>query len=231
MQHCKRSMIIGLHQAVEANLALCTPLLHLANANYAKATHYFLQPMSAAALVPWNRTIVPVAYIAVYATLCALATLGRSELDARVFESERLAGDGDGVGELLNAWMASNFRAVLGLLEKYSVSVQFIHSILTITSLGQARYLPHPLLGPHIGNLTALIRSRAVVLYFRPFATIRLERMSTAFGWTVEDTEREVVSLIQRGIGHPRSRRHSTARTKFYGRALRTTARSCMHMR
>jgi COP9 signalosome complex subunit 1 len=133
--------------------------------------------------------------------------------------------------ELLDAWMASNFRAVLGLLEKYSVSVQFIHSILTITSLGQARYLPHPLLGPHIGNLTALIRSRAVVLYFRPFATIRLERMSTAFGWTVEDTEREVVSLIQRGIGHPRSRRHSTARTKFYGRALRTTARSCMHMR
>ena len=83
--------------------------------------------------------------------------------------------------------MASNFRAVLGLLEKYSVSVQFgtccqfIHSILTITSLGQARYLPHPLLGPHVGNLTALIHSRAVVLYFRPFAMIRLERMSTAF--------------------------------------------------
>ena len=53
-------MIIDLHQAVEANIALCTPLSHLENANYAKATHDFLQPMSAAALVPWNGTIVSV---------------------------------------------------------------------------------------------------------------------------------------------------------------------------
>lgn len=81
--------------------------------------------MSAAALAPWNGSIVSVADIAVYATLCALATLGRSELKARVIESEGLAGEGDGMKELLDAWMASNFRAVLGLLEKYSVSVQF----------------------------------------------------------------------------------------------------------
>ena len=81
--------------------------------------------MSAAALAPWNGSIVSVADIAVYATLCALATLGRSELKARVVETEGLAGDGDGMKELLDAWMASNFRAVLGLLDKYSVSVQF----------------------------------------------------------------------------------------------------------
>jgi hypothetical protein len=51
--------------------------------------------------------------------------------------------------------------------------------------------------------------------------------MSAAFGWTVEDTEREVVALIQRG----KSSAASTVRTKFYGRALRTTARSSMRMR
>jgi len=51
----------------------------------------------------------------------------------------------------------------------------------------------------HVSHLTAQIRARAVVLYFQPFATIRLERMSAAFGWTVEETEREVVALIQRG--------------------------------
>ncbi len=172
--------------------------------------HDFLQPMSAAALAPWNGTIVSVGDIAVYATLCALATLGRSELKARVIESEGLAGEGDGMKELLDAWMTSNFRAVLGLLDKYSVSarsvtlctvVSFVISRLTIMRFAwsQARYLLDPLLGPHVGNLTALIRSRAVVLYFQPFATIRLERMSAAFGWTVGDTEREVVALIQRG--------------------------------
>jgi COP9 signalosome complex subunit 1 len=113
-----------LHQAVEAKLALCTALSHLANGNYVKATHDFLQPMSAAALAPWNGTIVATADIAVYATLCALATLGRSELKARVVESEGPAGEGEGMKELLDAWMASNFRAVLGLLERYSVSAQ-----------------------------------------------------------------------------------------------------------
>jgi COP9 signalosome complex subunit 1 len=115
---------VDLHQSVEAKLALCTALSHLANGNYAKAMHDFLQPMSAAALAPWNGTIVSVGDIAVYATLCALATLGRSELKARVIESEGLAGEGEGMKELLDAWMASNFRTVLGLLEKYSVSSQ-----------------------------------------------------------------------------------------------------------
>lgn len=81
--------------------------------------------MSAAALAPWNGNIVSVADIAVYATLCALATLGRSELKSRVVESEGLAGEGDGMKELLDAWMASNFRAVLALLDKYTVSSQF----------------------------------------------------------------------------------------------------------
>ena len=41
-----------------------------------------------------------------------------------------------------------------------------------------------------------LIRSKALVLYFQPFASIRLERMSQAFGWSVDDLERQVVSLI-----------------------------------
>ena len=60
--------------------------------------------------------------ISVYATLCALATLGRGELKTRVVEGEGLAGEGEGMKELLDFWMASNFRAVLGLLEKSSVS-------------------------------------------------------------------------------------------------------------
>ena len=89
-----------------------------------------------------------------------------------------------------------------------------------------------PLLGPHVGNLTALIRSRAVVLYFQPFATIRLERMSTAFGWTVEDTEREVVSLIQRGdiLGRVDSQnkilraRSTNHRAQLYAHALKAGA-------
>ena len=44
-----------------------------------------------------------------------------------------------------------------------------------------------------------LIRNSAVVLYFQPFATIKLDRMSAAFGWTIEEVEHHVVNLIQSG--------------------------------
>jgi COP9 signalosome complex subunit 1 len=113
------------HQIVEAKLALCTALAHLSNGNYSKATQDFLHPMSAAALAPWAGNIISMGDIGVYATLCALATLGRTELKARVVESDGLAGDGEGMKELLDAWMASNFRAVLGLLGRFSVSAQW----------------------------------------------------------------------------------------------------------
>jgi len=54
-------------------------------------------------------------------------------------------------------------------------------------------------LSPHVHDLMNLIRNWAVVLYFQPFATIKLERMSAAFGWTIEEVEYHVVNLIQSG--------------------------------
>lgn len=48
------------------------------------------------------------------------------------------------------------------------------------------------------------IQNSAVVLYFQPFATIKLERMSAAFGWTLEEVEKHVVTLIQAGNIHGR---------------------------
>jgi COP9 signalosome complex subunit 1 len=71
-----------------------------------------------------------------------------------------------------------------------------------------------------------------VVLYFQPFATIRLERMSAAFGWSVEDTEKEVVTLIQRGdiLGRVDSQnkilraRSTNPRTQLYLHALKSGA-------
>ena len=88
------------------------------------------------------------------------------------------------------------------------------------------------MLGPHVANLMAQIRARAVVLYFQPFATIRLQRMSAAFGWTVEDTEREVVALIQRGDIHGRvdsqnkilRARSTNHRAQLYAHALKAGA-------
>jgi len=77
---------------------------------------------------------------------------------------------------------AANFKTVLELLSRYSTRHQIdIH------------------LAPHVIELTNLIRNWAVVLYFQPFATIRLDRMSAAFGWTVDEVEAQVVALIRNG--------------------------------
>jgi COP9 signalosome complex subunit 1 len=59
-------------------------------------------------------------------------------------------------------------------------------------------------LSQHVHDLTNLIRNSAVVLYFQPFSSIKLDRMSDAFGWTVKEVERHVVALIQSGDIHGR---------------------------
>ncbi len=51
----------------------------------------------------------------------------------------------------------------------------------------------------HVLSLTNLIRSKALVQYFQPFSSIRLDRMSQAFGWSVDELEQQVVQLIQNG--------------------------------
>lgn len=43
------------------------------------------------------------------------------------------------------------------------------------------------------------IKNRALVLYFQPFASIRMDRMARAFGWSVAQLEAQVVTLIQAG--------------------------------
>lgn len=63
----------------------------------------------------------------------------------------------------------------------------------------QTRHALDPHLSNHMVNITNMIRSRALVQYFQPFASIKLDRMSSAFGWTVEELERQVVTLIQAG--------------------------------
>jgi COP9 signalosome complex subunit 1 len=54
-------------------------------------------------------------------------------------------------------------------------------------------------LSSHVHELTRLIRDKCLVLYLQPFASIKLERMSVAFGWSIDDIEKAVVGLIQSG--------------------------------
>ena len=61
------------------------------------------------------------------------------------------------------------------------------------------KHILFPQLVSHLTALTSQIRSRALVLYFQPFQSVRLETMGAAFGLGVKALEDEVVRLIKEG--------------------------------
>ncbi|KAG6906595.1 hypothetical protein DXG01_012998 [Tephrocybe rancida] len=170
---------------VQSKLDLATALSHLGQSNYEKAAYSFLRVGPAKDLGDWVGTVIAPGDIAVYGTLCALSSLPRTALRTQLLgnpvfgvfiEQEPY------IRELIEAYMSSDFKTVLELLNRYST-----------------RHLIDIHLAPHIHELIDQIRNWAVVLYFQPFATIKLDRMSKAFGWTVEEVEKNVVQLIQSG--------------------------------
>ncbi|KAF8899911.1 26S proteasome subunit RPN7-domain-containing protein [Gymnopilus junonius] len=167
---------------VQAKLDLATALSHLGQGGYEKAAQAFLKIGPAKDLGDW---LIAPGDIAIYGTICALATFPRSAIRSRILENSIFGAyieQEPYVRELIEAYMNSNFKTVLELLSRYSTR----HSI-------------DIHLSPHVHDLTSLIRNSAVVMYFQPFASIKLDRMSAAFGWTMEEVEYHVVNLIQAG--------------------------------
>ena len=74
-----------------------------------------------------------------------------------------------------------------------------LYNLLTKAIHHKTRHYLDVHIAPHVLPLTNLIRSKALVQYFQPFSSIKLERMSQAFGWSVDELEQQVVSLIQSG--------------------------------
>ncbi len=78
------------------------------------------------------------------------------------------------VRELLEAYINSNFKTTLGLLSKYSVRPN-IYIVLTPSWYGvQTRHYLDIHLSPHVHDLTNMVKNSAVVLYFKPFASIKV---------------------------------------------------------
>ncbi|KAF9531186.1 26S proteasome subunit RPN7-domain-containing protein [Crepidotus variabilis] len=172
-------------ESVQAKLDLATALSHLGQSNYEKAANAFLKIGSTKELGDWVGKLVAPGDIAIYGTLCALASLKRSQIKTRILENSVFGvyiEQEPYVRELIESYMSSNFKNVLELLAKYST-----------------RHYVDIHLSTHVNELANSIRNWAVVLYFQPFASIKLERMSIAFGWTIEEVEHHVVNLIQSG--------------------------------
>ncbi|EKM56660.1 uncharacterized protein PHACADRAFT_253909 [Phanerochaete carnosa HHB-10118-sp] len=181
-----RDRLMSERQKTQTKLEVATGISHLGLASYEKAASAFVRVGSAASLGAWATKVIHPSDIAIYTTLCALATLQRSQIKSQIMENDTFVSSylesEPYIRELVVNWLGGKFKAVLESLEKYSTR----HAL-----------LPH--LAPHLSSLMQLIRSRAVALYFRPFATVKLEKMAAAFGWTISQAECEVVRLIGEG--------------------------------
>ncbi|KAI0767344.1 PCI-domain-containing protein [Fomes fomentarius] len=172
-------------EKVQSKLDLATAISHLGQMSYEKAAQAFLKVGPPKGLEDWLGKLIAPGDVAIYATLCALATFSRGQIRAQVLENDTFGlyiEQEPYVRELIEAYTNNRFKTVLETLERYST-----------------RHAVDVHLVQHVLALSNLIRSKALVQYFQPFASIRLERMSQAFGWSVDELEQQVVNLIQSG--------------------------------
>ncbi|CDO77396.1 hypothetical protein BN946_scf184857.g2, partial [Trametes cinnabarina] len=170
---------------VQTKLDIATGLSHLGQNNYEKAAQTLLKAGPMKGLEEWTGKLIAPGDIAIYATLCALATFPRSTIRAQILDNEDFGTyieQEPYIRELLESYISNRFKTVLEILERYST-----------------RHYLDIHLYQHVQNLTNLIRSKSLVLYFQPFSAIKLERMSQAFGWSVDELEQQIVALIQSG--------------------------------
>ncbi|KAJ7446538.1 hypothetical protein B0H11DRAFT_2162384 [Mycena galericulata] len=146
-----------LNKKKASKLDFATALCSLASGNYQKVVRSFLKLGSAKDFGDWTGRLVAPGDIAIYGVLCALASLLRSALETQILESSTF-----GV-YLVESYLSNDFKTVLELLNRYS-----------------SRYFLDLYLAQHVGEPTNIIRNWAVVLYFQPFASIKLDRMSNA---------------------------------------------------
>ena len=83
------------------------------------------------------------------------------------------------------------------LIEEYSTFFLLLISHISLDVFSFSRHYIGVHLSPHLHDLMNLIRTSAVVFYFQPFATIKLDRMSATSGWAMEEVKHHVMDLIQ----------------------------------
>ncbi|GAA96143.1 uncharacterized protein L969DRAFT_91597 [Mixia osmundae IAM 14324] len=128
---------------------------------------------------------VSTADLAIYVVLCAIATLERNALKARIIDNpgiRSLLEYEPYLKDLLSAFYSGQYRQGLELLE-----------------LHKSRFMLDLHLSPHVPALFDHIRSRSVLQYFEPYEAVQLSRMATDFGWNDMTTEHYVLQAIQSG--------------------------------
>lgn len=150
-----------------------------AAADDASANTTLVDTVSAEAYLP---DILTGADVALYATLCALASLDRGELRRRVLDNEAFSAvlaSMPAAQQLLEDFVASRYASLFARLADLRPRIQLDN-----------------VLAPLAAELEATIRQKALKQYFGPYSVVDLSRMAAAFACDVEHLEEELAQLI-----------------------------------
>ncbi|GAA5853569.1 hypothetical protein JCM5353_007785 [Sporobolomyces roseus] len=171
-------------KVVQERLIVAGGVAHLGSGNFEKAARNFTD-LGTEAVNAGTSHFIPGGDIALYAVLTSLACFDRAQLRTRVLENSNLRPFLDlepYLRDIVRAFYDSKFKHGLELLSKYEHRPLFdIH------------------LAPHFFPLVRLIRQRALLAYFQPFASVSLSRMASSFGMPQPHLESEVIELIGQG--------------------------------
>jgi COP9 signalosome complex subunit 1 len=131
-----------------------------------------------------NFVLAPV-NIAVYGSLCALATYTRQELATQLINSASFKQFSELDPQLRDAvakFYESKYAACLAILQE-------VRNTLMLDMY----------LAPHVDRLYRLIRNKALIQYFEPYSSACMRRMASSFSTSIEELEKEVIVLIYEG--------------------------------
>jgi len=157
-------------------------LVQLAAKKYKEAAKHFLKCQFDNCDFP---EVMSTNNIAVYGSLCSLATFSRAELQKSVISSSsfKLFLELEPQArEMLHAFYASKYGACLKILNDMKDTL-----LLDIY------------LAKHVNYLYTQIRNRALCQYFSPYVSADMNKMAVAFNTDVADLENELMQLILDG--------------------------------
>lgn len=186
MMHANQvEMGVEVDSVTRSMKAIVMGLTYLVDGSYALASDAFLSVEEIKEVFPLTSEDV-----ASYGTLCAMATLGRNEVNSRVLQATKFKKyfeNAQEIRQLVQSFIGNRFGECISLLQKLE------------QQLSVDMYL-----SKHVARLRDLILEKIVLNYFLPYGTVNMVSMSESLRLPLVEVERITIRLISSKALHAR---------------------------
>jgi len=168
---------VDIDSVTRAMKCVVTGLCHLNDSIYNMAAEGFLAVEEVKEVFPLMSEDV-----ATYGALCAMATLPRSAVDAKILQSSKFKKHFENAQEmrqLVQSFIGNRFGECMALFNK--LEMQFCADMY---------------LAPHVSKLRVLIVERVVQCYCQPYDTVSMQAMAQAVGLPLAEIEKICTRLV-----------------------------------